>query len=429
MGAMSMTFRGTVEVTQRDDAAHTAVIAVRSKDTGGSGYANADVTFDLADDGGRSTRRRRSAARPRRWGGRRADRPRRDDQGLHHEAEQDLSDGRADGHAAGAEGEVPPDGATALQDDPARPVFRANGPSRLRVRRVRERARRLDGDRADDQARADQVRRVQDGQRRRVRREGRDVTAFRKRPPARRTRGSSAGRAASSTTSTCPACCTARSCARPTRTRRSSGSTPRRPRSSTRRCTPCSPPAELGDMAWMPTLSADTQAVLAGDRVLFQGQEVAFVVADDRYSARDALELIEVEYEPLPAVTDARAALSPDATPGARRGQPRLRLGGRRRRRHRARVRPESFTDWPRMRTSPSTETDSSTTETSTSIIIEPRCAVATCAGGAGLLSSSQACLGLRGCGSGFAQPARATVESPGCAAGGNSPSWKDWSL
>ena len=52
MGAMSMTFRGTVEVTQRDDATHTAVLAVRSKDTGGSGYANADVTFDLADGGG-----------------------------------------------------------------------------------------------------------------------------------------------------------------------------------------------------------------------------------------------------------------------------------------------------------------------------------------------------------------------------------------
>jgi carbon monoxide dehydrogenase subunit G len=52
MGAMSMTFRGTVEVTQRDDAARTAVIAVRSKDTGGSGYANADVTFDLSDGGG-----------------------------------------------------------------------------------------------------------------------------------------------------------------------------------------------------------------------------------------------------------------------------------------------------------------------------------------------------------------------------------------
>ena len=52
MGAMSMTFRGTVEVTSRDDEAHTAVLAVRSRDTGGSGYANADVTFDLNGDGG-----------------------------------------------------------------------------------------------------------------------------------------------------------------------------------------------------------------------------------------------------------------------------------------------------------------------------------------------------------------------------------------
>ncbi len=45
-------------------------------------------------------------------------------------------------------------------------------------------------------------------------------------------------------------------------------------------------------LAWMPTMSYDTQAVLATDKVRFQGQEVAFVVADDRYSARDALELI-----------------------------------------------------------------------------------------------------------------------------------------
>ena len=37
-------------------------------------------------------------------------------------------------------------------------------------------------------------------------------------------------------------------------------------------------------MAWMPTLSADAQAVLATDKVRFQGQEVAFVVADDHYS-------------------------------------------------------------------------------------------------------------------------------------------------
>ena len=66
-------------------------------------------------------------------------------------------------------------------------------------------------------------------------------------------------------------------------------------------------------LAWMPTLSMDTQAVLATDKVRFQGQEVAFVVAEDRYSARDALELIIVEYEPLPAVIDAKTALDPGA--------------------------------------------------------------------------------------------------------------------
>jgi aerobic carbon-monoxide dehydrogenase large subunit len=67
------------------------------------------------------------------------------------------------------------------------------------------------------------------------------------------------------------------------------------------------------NLAWMPTLSADVQAVLATDKVRFQGQEVAFVVARDRYAARDALELINVEYEPLPAVIDARTALNPGA--------------------------------------------------------------------------------------------------------------------
>jgi aerobic carbon-monoxide dehydrogenase large subunit len=67
------------------------------------------------------------------------------------------------------------------------------------------------------------------------------------------------------------------------------------------------------NLAWIPTLSGDTQAVLATDKVRFQGQEVAFVVAEDRYSARDALELIDVEYEPLPPVVDARGALGPGA--------------------------------------------------------------------------------------------------------------------
>jgi carbon-monoxide dehydrogenase large subunit len=67
------------------------------------------------------------------------------------------------------------------------------------------------------------------------------------------------------------------------------------------------------NLAWMPTMSYDTQAVLATDKVRFQGQEVAFVVAEDRYAARDALELIEVEYDELPVVVDARKALDADA--------------------------------------------------------------------------------------------------------------------
>src|SRR5512132_3871881 len=66
-------------------------------------------------------------------------------------------------------------------------------------------------------------------------------------------------------------------------------------------------------LAWIPSLSHDVVAVLATDKVRFHGQEVAFVVADDRYAARDALELIDVEYEPLPPVIDARRALDPDA--------------------------------------------------------------------------------------------------------------------
>ena len=67
------------------------------------------------------------------------------------------------------------------------------------------------------------------------------------------------------------------------------------------------------NLAWMPTLSNDVQAVLATDKVRFQGQEVAFVVAEDRYSARDALELIDVEYDALEPVIDARRALAPEA--------------------------------------------------------------------------------------------------------------------
>src|SRR5512133_1494939 len=67
------------------------------------------------------------------------------------------------------------------------------------------------------------------------------------------------------------------------------------------------------NLAWMPTLSGDTQAVLATDKVRFQGQEVAAVVAESAYVAKDALELIDVEYEPLPALTTPQQALEDDA--------------------------------------------------------------------------------------------------------------------
>jgi aerobic carbon-monoxide dehydrogenase large subunit len=67
------------------------------------------------------------------------------------------------------------------------------------------------------------------------------------------------------------------------------------------------------NLAWMPTLSYDTQAVLATDKVRFQGQEVAAVIADDPYIAKDACQAIVVEYDPLPAIVNPAQALDSDA--------------------------------------------------------------------------------------------------------------------
>ena len=61
-------------------------------------------------------------------------------------------------------------------------------------------------------------------------------------------------------------------------------------------------------LAWMPTLSYDTQAVLATDKVRFQGQEVAAVIAETRYQAEDARDAIVVDYDVLPAVTSPQQA-------------------------------------------------------------------------------------------------------------------------
>src|SRR6202165_543170 len=66
-------------------------------------------------------------------------------------------------------------------------------------------------------------------------------------------------------------------------------------------------------LAWIPTLSGDTQAVLATDKVRMQGQEVACVVAETPYQADDALALIEVDYDPLPVVTSPQQALEEGA--------------------------------------------------------------------------------------------------------------------
>jgi carbon monoxide dehydrogenase subunit G len=52
MGAMSMTFTGTVDVAEQDAAAHRVLLAVKSREAGGQGHANASVEFTLSDGGG-----------------------------------------------------------------------------------------------------------------------------------------------------------------------------------------------------------------------------------------------------------------------------------------------------------------------------------------------------------------------------------------
>src|SRR6204780_947589 len=67
------------------------------------------------------------------------------------------------------------------------------------------------------------------------------------------------------------------------------------------------------NLAWMPTLAGDVQMVLADGKGLFQNQEVAFVVAESREAAADAVELVEVEYEALPVNVDPLKAMADGA--------------------------------------------------------------------------------------------------------------------
>src|ERR1700676_3818262 len=51
MGAMAMVFTGTVEIAERNDASHRAVMVVKAKEKGGQGHANANVEFNLNNGG------------------------------------------------------------------------------------------------------------------------------------------------------------------------------------------------------------------------------------------------------------------------------------------------------------------------------------------------------------------------------------------
>src|SRR6478735_8053861 len=65
---------------------------------------------------------------------------------------------------------------------------------------------------------------------------------------------------------------------------------------------------------WMPTLMSDTQMVLPTEKVMYQAQEVAAVIATSRYAAADGVDAVEVDYDPLPVIVDPYKALEPGAT-------------------------------------------------------------------------------------------------------------------
>src|SRR5436189_5965657 len=67
------------------------------------------------------------------------------------------------------------------------------------------------------------------------------------------------------------------------------------------------------NLHWMPTLMSDTQMVLPVEKVMYQAQEVAAVLATDRYIAADGVQAFQVDYEPLPVVVDPFKALEPGA--------------------------------------------------------------------------------------------------------------------
>ena len=139
------------------------------------------------------------------------------------------------------------------------------------------------------------------------------------------------------------------SCARPTRTRASSRSTSAR-RSRRRACSARSPATRSrssrsrSSRSRPPRAGSSRTTRWPSGRARFVGDPVAAVVATTRELARDAAELIEVEYEPLPAVVDARVARDAGDAADPRGDRQQRELGGRvrvgRRRRRLRRGRP-----------------------------------------------------------------------------------------
>ena len=79
---------------------------------------------------------------------------------------------------------------------------------------------------------------------------------------------------------------------------------------------------DIADLGWLPCatrvatvapMRVPPRPALARGRVRHVGDPVAFIVADTLAAARDAAELIAIDYQPLPAVVDAAAALQPEA--------------------------------------------------------------------------------------------------------------------
>ena len=67
------------------------------------------------------------------------------------------------------------------------------------------------------------------------------------------------------------------------------------------------------NLHWMPTLMSDTQMVLPVEKVMYQAQEVAAIIATDRYTAADGVAAVDVDYDPLPVVVDPFKAMEPGA--------------------------------------------------------------------------------------------------------------------